>query len=161
MTMAPFEHATPEDWARTIDVDLLGTATLVEPTAPGMAERGFGRVVVIASEWGVIGWPNATSYAAPKGGLIALVKSAARALGTRSVAVNAIAPGITDTPQLQVDADDAGISLEEMIARYAQDIPLGRVGSPDDVAEVVAFLCGEAAIALVGQVLQPNGGTTR
>jgi NAD(P)-dependent dehydrogenase (short-subunit alcohol dehydrogenase family) len=161
MTMAPFEQAAAEDWARTIDVNLLGTATLLELTAPGMAERGFGRVVVIASEWGVIGWPNATSYAASKGGLVALVKSAARALGPRGVAVNAIAPGITDTPQLQVDADDAGISLEEMIERYAADVPLGRVGTPDDIAEVVAFLCSEPAIALVGQVLQPNGGTTR
>jgi NAD(P)-dependent dehydrogenase (short-subunit alcohol dehydrogenase family) len=150
-----------EVWRRTIDVNLLGTATLLELTAPGMAERGFGRVVVIASEWGVIGWPNATSYAASKGGLIALVKSAARALGPHGVAVNAVAPGITDTPQLQVDADDAGISLAEMIERYAQEVPLGRVGRPEDIAEVVAFLCSDPAIALVGQVLQPNGGTTR
>jgi len=161
MTMAPFEDASPDDWARTLDVNLLGTATLLELTAPGMAARGFGRVVVIASEWGVIGWPNATSYAASKGGLISLVKSAARALGPRGVAVNAIAPGITDTPQLQVDADDAGIPLAEMIDRYAADVPLGRVGTPDDIAEVVAFLCSAEAIALVGQVVQPNGGTTR
>jgi NAD(P)-dependent dehydrogenase (short-subunit alcohol dehydrogenase family) len=159
MTMAPFEHT--DDFDRTIAVNLLGTATLLELIAPGMVERGFGRVVVIASEWGVIGWPNATAYAASKGGLIALVKSAARALGPRGIAVNAIAPGITDTPQLQVDADDAGISLAEMIDRYAQDVPLGRVGRPEDIAEVVAFLCSEAAIALVGQVVQPNGGTTR
>jgi NAD(P)-dependent dehydrogenase (short-subunit alcohol dehydrogenase family) len=161
MTMAPFEAADPADWARTIDVNLLGTATLIELVAPGMVEREFGRIVVIASEWGVIGWPNATSYAASKGGLIALVKSAARALGPHGVAVNAIAPGITDTPQLQVDADDAGITLAEMIERYAADVPLGRVGAPEDIAEVVSFLCSEPAIALVGQVLQPNGGTTR
>jgi NAD(P)-dependent dehydrogenase (short-subunit alcohol dehydrogenase family) len=159
MTMAPFESTT--DFDRTIAVNLLGTATLIEHVAPGMRERGFGRIVVIASEWGVIGWPNATAYAASKGGLIALVKSAARALGPHGIAVNAIAPGITDTPQLQVDADDAGISLAEMIERYAADVPLGRVGDPADIAEVVAFLCSEPAIALVGQVLQPNGGTTR
>jgi NAD(P)-dependent dehydrogenase (short-subunit alcohol dehydrogenase family) len=159
MTMAPFE--TTDDFDRTVDVNLLGTATLLELVAPGMVERGYGRVVVIASEWGVIGWPNATAYAASKGGLIGLVKSAARALGPRGVAVNAIAPGITDTPQLQVDADDAGISLAEMIERYAQDVPLGRVGRPEDIAAVVSFLCSDAAIALVGQVLQPNGGTTR
>ena len=161
MTMAPFASADATDWARTIDVNLLGTATLLELVAPGMVERGHGRIVVIASEWGVIGWPNATSYAASKGGLISLVRSAARALGPRGVAVNAIAPGITDTPQLQVDADDAGITLAEMVERYALDVPLGRVGRPEDIAEVVAFLCGDAAIALVGQVLQPNGGTTR
>jgi NAD(P)-dependent dehydrogenase (short-subunit alcohol dehydrogenase family) len=160
MTMAPFEDSAA-DWQRTIAVNLIGTATLIDLVAPGMAARGWGRIVVIASEWGVTGWPNATSYAASKGGLISLVKSAARALGPRGVAVNAIAPGITDTPQLQVDADDAGISLPEMIDRYARDIPLGRVGRPEDIASVVSFLCSEAAIALVGQVLQPNGGTTR
>ena len=161
MTMAPFEAADPGDWARHIDVNLLGTAALIELVAPGMRERGFGRIVVTASEWGVIGWPNATPYAASKGGLIALVKSAARSLGPHGIAVNAIAPGITDTPQLQVDADDAGLSLADMIERYAADIPLGRVGDPEEIAAVVAFLCSEPAIALVGQVLQPNGGTTR
>jgi len=161
MTMGPFEGTTEAEWARTIDVNLLGTATLLELAVPGMVERGWGRIVVIASEWGVTGWPNATPYAASKGGLISLVKSAARALGPHGVAVNAVAPGITDTPQLQVDADDAGISLAEMIERYAADIPLGRVGRPEDIAAVVSFLCSEAAIALVGQVLQPNGGTTR
>jgi NAD(P)-dependent dehydrogenase (short-subunit alcohol dehydrogenase family) len=161
MSMKPFEQTDEAEWARTIDVNLLGTATLLELAAPGMVERGFGRVVVIASEWGVTGWPNATPYTASKGGLISLVKSAARALGPHGVAVNAIAPGITDTPQLQVDADDAGITLAEMIERYARDVPLGRVGRPQDIAEVVAFLCSDAAIALVGQVLQPNGGTTR
>ena len=161
MTMAPFEAADPGDWARHIDVNLLGTAALIELVAPGMRERGFGRIVVTASEWGVIGWPNATAYAASKGGLIALVKSAARALGPHGIAVNAIAPGITDTPQLQVDADDAGLSLADMIERYAADIPLGRVGDSEEIAAVVAFLCSEPAIALVGQVLQPNGGTTR
>ena len=158
MTMAPFEAT---EWDRTIAANLLGTACLIELVAPGMVERGFGRIVVLASEWGVIGWPNATAYAASKGGLIALVKSAARALGPHGVAVNAIAPGITDTPQLQVDADDAGIPLADMIERYAADIPLGRVGAPEEVAEVVSFLCSEPAIALVGQVIQPNGGTTR
>jgi NAD(P)-dependent dehydrogenase (short-subunit alcohol dehydrogenase family) len=161
MTMGPFEGTTEAEWERTIAVNLLGTATLLELAAPGMAERGYGRVVVIASEWGITGWPNATPYAATKGGLIALVKSAARALGPRGVAVNAIAPGITDTPQLQVDADDAGVTLGEIVERYAADIPLGRVGRPEDIAEVVAFLCSDEALALVGQVLQPNGGTTR
>jgi NAD(P)-dependent dehydrogenase (short-subunit alcohol dehydrogenase family) len=161
MSMGPFEHVPAAEWERTLAVNLLGTATLIELTAPGMGARGTGRIVVIASEWGVTGWPNATPYAASKGGLIALVKSAARALGPHGVAVNAIAPGITDTPQLQVDADDAGIPLAEMIDRYAAGIPLGRVGRPEEIAETVAFLCSDAAIALVGQVLQPNGGTTR
>lgn len=161
MTMAPFEEETIENWRRTIDVNLFGTGMLIERCAPGMADRGWGRIVVIASEWGVIGWPNATAYAATKHGLISLVKSAARAFGRRGVAVNAIAPGVTDTPQLEVDALDAGVTRAEIVERYGADIPMGRVARPEEIASVVAFLCCEQAIAFVGQVVQPNGGTTR
>ncbi|HET9672721.1 MAG TPA: SDR family NAD(P)-dependent oxidoreductase [Actinomycetota bacterium] len=160
MTMSPFEEED-QGQPRVLDVNLLGTGLLLERCGPGMAERGFGRVVVIASEWGVIGWPNATAYAASKGGLIALVKSAARAWALRGVAVNAVAPGIVDTPQLEVDARDAGVSRGEIVERYRRDIPLGRVGRPEEIAAVVAFLCSTLAEAFVGQVLQPNGGTTR
>jgi 2-hydroxycyclohexanecarboxyl-CoA dehydrogenase len=161
MTMAPFEEESPENWRRILDVNLFGTGILVERCAPGMADRGFGRIVVISSEWGAIGWPNATAYAASKGGLISMVKSVARAVGVRGVAVNAIAPGVTDTPQLDVDALDAGVSHEEIVRRYGEDIPLGRVGRPEEIAATVAFLCSTDAEAFVGQVLHPNGGTTR
>lgn len=161
MTMAPFLEESPENWRRILDVNLFGNGILIERCAPGMAERGFGRIVVIASEWGVIGWPNATAYAASKGGLISMVKSVARAVGVRGVAVNAIAPGVTDTPQLDVDALDAGVSHEEIARRYGEDIPLGRVGRPEEIAATVAFLCSTNAEAFVGQVLHPNGGSTR
>jgi NAD(P)-dependent dehydrogenase (short-subunit alcohol dehydrogenase family) len=161
MTMAPFEETSPDDWRRTVDVNLFGTGVLLERCAPGMAERGFGRIVVVASEWGVIGWPNATAYAASKGGLLSLVKSVARAFGGRGVAVNALAPGVTDTPQLDVDARDAGVSHEEVVRRYGEAIPLGRVNRADEVAAAAAFLCSTQAEAFVGQVLHPNGGSTR
>lgn len=161
MTMAPFELESDENWRRTIDVNLLGTGFLIERCAPRMAERGWGRIVVIASEWGVTGWPNATAYAATKHGLISMVKSVARAFGPKGVAVNAIAPGITDTPQLEVDAQDAGVSREEIVRRYGATVPLGRVGRPEEIASVAAFLCSDVAIAFVGQVIQPNGGSNR
>jgi NAD(P)-dependent dehydrogenase (short-subunit alcohol dehydrogenase family) len=161
MTMAPLLESDPADWRRILDVNLLGTAALIERVAPGMRERGHGRIVVFASEWGVTGWPNATAYAASKGGLISLVKSAARVLGPHGVAVNAIAPGVTDTPQLEVDAADAGVTRAEIVATYARDVPVGAVARPEQIAEVAAFLCGPHALALVGQVLSPNGGTTR
>jgi 2-hydroxycyclohexanecarboxyl-CoA dehydrogenase len=161
MTMAPFEEESPENWRRILDVNLFGTGMLIERCAPGMAERGFGRIVVIASEWGVIGWPNATAYAASKGGLISMVKSVARAVGARGVTANAVAPGVTDTPQLDVDALDAGVSHEEIVRRYGEEIPLGRVGLPEEIAATIAFLCSTDAEAFVGQVLHPNGGMTR
>jgi NAD(P)-dependent dehydrogenase (short-subunit alcohol dehydrogenase family) len=161
MTMAPFLEESPENWRRILDVNLFGNGILIERCAPGMADRGFGRIVVIASEWGAIGWPNATAYAATKGGLISMVKSVARAVGARGVSVNAIAPGVTDTPQLDVDALDAGVSHEEIVRRYGEEIPLGRVGLPEEIAATVAFLCSTNAEAFVGQVLHPNGGATR
>jgi len=72
-----------------------------------------------------------------------------------------VAPGIIDTPQLQVDADDAGISLEEMHKIYAKGIPAGRIGTPADIAAAVVFLCTDSAAAFVGQTLHPNGGEVR
>lgn len=160
MTMAPFEVAAPDELSRHLAVNLLGTAWLLEAVAPAMRARGVGRIVCLSSEWGVTGWPEATAYAATKGGIVALVRSAARALGHDGITVNAIAPGVSDTPQLQVDADAAGVSREEMIAIYARDIPLGRVGRPSDIAAVASFLCSDAAAAMTGQIVGANGGTT-
>jgi 2-hydroxycyclohexanecarboxyl-CoA dehydrogenase len=161
MTMAPFLDHSESDFARTLEVNLLGTAWLLEACAPAMAARGYGRIVAIASEWGVIGWPNATAYAASKGAIIALVKSAARRFAREGVAINAVAPGVTDTPQLDVDAADAGLTHEEMVAAYGREVPLGRIGRPSDIAATVAFLLSAPAAAFVGQVLGPNGGSTR
>ena len=112
MTMAPLVEERSEDRWRMLEVNLLGTAWLIGAVAAGMRERGWGRIVVIASEWGVTGWPGAASYSASKGGIISLARSAAVALAPHGVAVNAVAPGVTDTPQLDVDAGHAGISHE-------------------------------------------------
>jgi 2-hydroxycyclohexanecarboxyl-CoA dehydrogenase len=161
MVMAPFLEHSEADFARTIEVNLLGTAWLMSLCAPAMAARGYGRIVAIASEWGLIGWPNATAYAASKGGIVALVKSVARQYARQGVAVNAVAPGVTDTPQLDVDAADAGLTHEEMVATYGRDVPLGRIGRPEDIAATVAFLLSAPAGAFVGHVLGPNGGSTR
>jgi NAD(P)-dependent dehydrogenase (short-subunit alcohol dehydrogenase family) len=161
MTMAPFLDSSEADFTRTLDVNLLGTAWLIAECAPAMAARGYGRIVAIASEWGVIGWPNATSYAASKGGIIALVKSAARRFARDGVAINAVAPGVTDTPQLDVDAADAGLTHEEMVSVYGRDVPLGRIGRASDVAATAAFLLSTPAAAFVGHVVGPNGGSTR
>ncbi len=118
-------------------------------------------IVLIASGWGVIGQANATAYAASKAGLVALAKGLGRELGPQGILTNAIAPGFIDTEQLQVDADDAGLTLDEMRQVYAEQIPIGRLASVDDIAGVVAFLAGPWSSAFVGQVLQPTGGITR
>jgi NAD(P)-dependent dehydrogenase (short-subunit alcohol dehydrogenase family) len=109
----------------------------------------------------VVGHPNATAYAASKAGLIALTKGLGRELGPQGILTNAIAPSYIDTEQLQVDADDLGISLEEMRRQYAELVPVGRLASTEDIAGAVAFLAGPDSGAVIGQILQPNGGVTR
>jgi NAD(P)-dependent dehydrogenase (short-subunit alcohol dehydrogenase family) len=160
MTMSPFVEHDPEDWWRNVDVNLSGTFFLVQAVLPGMRRQGAGRIVIIASEFGVAGWANATAYAASKAGLVSLTKTLGRELGPEGILVNALAPGIMDTPQLDVDAKDAGVTPEEIRVRYAAETPIRRIGDPREMAALVAFLASDGAGALVGQILQPNGGTT-
>jgi 2-hydroxycyclohexanecarboxyl-CoA dehydrogenase len=160
MSMGSFVEQDPEDWWRNVDVNLSGTFFLLRAVLPSMRERRSGSVVFIASEWGAVGWPNATAYCASKAGLISLAKTLGRELAPDGIRVNAIAPGIMDTPQLDVDARDAGVSPEEIRARYGAQTPIGRIGRPAEVAAAVAFLAGDASSAFVGQILQPNGGSS-
>ncbi|HEY4853525.1 MAG TPA: SDR family oxidoreductase [Streptosporangiaceae bacterium] len=161
MAMSPFLDAEPDDWWHQIDVNLSGHFRLIQAVIPGMRVAGHGRIVIIASGWGVIGHPNATAYAASKAGLIALTKGLGRELGPQGILANAIAPSYIDTEQLRVDAEDAGLSLEEMRQQYRDLIPVRRLASAADIAGAVAFLAGPGGNAVIGQVLQPNGGVTR
>jgi 2-hydroxycyclohexanecarboxyl-CoA dehydrogenase len=161
MAMSPFLDSDPAGWWRQIDVNLSGHFRLIQAVLPGMRARRHGRIVIISSGWGVIGHPNATAYAASKAGLIALTKGLGRELGPQGILANAIAPSFIDTEQLQVDADDAGISLEEMRQRYRDLIPVGRLASAEDIAGAVSFLAGPGSSAVIGQILQPSGGVTR
>jgi NAD(P)-dependent dehydrogenase (short-subunit alcohol dehydrogenase family) len=161
MSMARFADQDPADWWRNIDVNLSGTFFLIRSVLPGMRKLGGGRIVIIASELGIIGGANASAYSASKAGLISLTKTLGRDLGPEGILVNAIAPGVVDTAQLDVDAKDAGLSSSEMRRKYASESPLGRIGRTDEVAAVAAFLAGDGGGAFAGQVLQPNGGTRR
>ncbi len=161
MAMSPFLGADRGQWWHQIDVNLTGHFRLIQAVLPGMRAAGHGRIVIIASGWGVIGHPNATAYAASKAGLIALTKGLGRELGPQGILTNAIAPSFIDTEQLQVDADDAGITLEAMRQRYREQIPVHRLATPQEIAGAVAFLAGPGGSAVIGQVLQPNGGVTR
>ncbi len=161
MTMAPFLEHPDDDWWKVVDTNVCGTVNVIQAVLPGMRRRGGGNIVIIASEWGVIGWPEASAYSASKAALIALAKTLGRELARENISVNAVAPGVTDTPQLQVDADSAGIGLDEMRNRYGADIPAGRIGVPGEIAAAVALLARPGLGAMVGQTLQINGGSTR
>jgi NAD(P)-dependent dehydrogenase (short-subunit alcohol dehydrogenase family) len=161
MTMASLLDHDPDDWWRVVDVNLGGTFFLLQAALPHLRRAGGGRIVVITSEWGVTGWPEATAYAASKAGLIALVKTLGRELAPEGILVNAVAPGVTDTPQLEVDARAAGVDLATVQADYAASIPLQRIGVPDEIAAAVELLTDPDLAAVVGQVVSCNGGSTR
>jgi 2-hydroxycyclohexanecarboxyl-CoA dehydrogenase len=161
MAMSPFLESKPDEWWHQIDVNLSGHFRIIQAVIPGMRAQRRGRIIIIASGWGVIGHPNATAYAASKAGLIALTKGLGRELGPQGILSNAIAPSFIDTEQLRVDAADAGITLDEMRQQYRELIPVRQLASPDDIAGAVAFLAGPGSSAVIGQVLQPSGGVTR
>jgi NAD(P)-dependent dehydrogenase (short-subunit alcohol dehydrogenase family) len=161
MVMGAVEQVSERDFWRVLDVNLGGYFNCARACAPGMVEAGFGRIVAVSSEWGQTGWPRASAYCASKAGIISLTKALARELGPCGVTVNAVAPGVIDTPQLEVDAADAGVGRDEILRRSAEAAPLGRVGQPRDVAAAIAYLAADHAGCVTGQVLATNGGTTR
>jgi len=156
MSMATVDEYSVEDWWQVVDTNLGGSFHLARAAAPHLA-RASGAIVFVSSEWGITGWPRASAYAASKAGLIGLTKALARELAPR-VRVNALAPGIIDTPQLEVDARDAGLQLDEMKNSYEEATPLKRIARPEEIAATVVFLASPAASFYTGQVLQPNGG---
>jgi len=162
MSMGPFLAADLPTWWEQLTVNLTGHLRLIEAVVPGMRRLGRGRIVIVSSYWGLIGWANASGYAASKSGLLALGRSLARELASDGIFVSVVAPGVIDTPQLEVDARDAGKSLAALHALYAEGIPAGRIGRADEVAATIAFLATPAGgAAFAGQVLHPNGGELR
>lgn len=162
MSMDPFLDADPGTWWQQLEINLSGHLRLMEAALPGMRRHGGGRIIIVSSYWGVVGWPNATGYAASKSGLIAFGRALAAELEPEGIFVSLVAPGVIDTPQLEVDARDAGRPLGEMHALYARGIPAGRIGRADEVAATIAFLATAAGgAAYSGQVLHPNGGEIR
>jgi NAD(P)-dependent dehydrogenase (short-subunit alcohol dehydrogenase family) len=161
MTMAPFLDHDIDDWWKVVDTNLTGAFNLIQETLPSMRQLGSGRIVIVSSYWGVIGWPNATAYSASKAGLASLVKTLGRELAPEGIIVNGIAPGVTSTPQLQVDAKAANASVAQIESLYARGIPLGRVARPEEIAAAVAFLADRRMQRMVGTILQVNGGEVR
>jgi NAD(P)-dependent dehydrogenase (short-subunit alcohol dehydrogenase family) len=158
MVMGAIDEVGPDAFWRVVDVNLTGSFNCIRACAPGMTAAGWGRIVTVASGWGVTGYPRASAYSASKAGIISLTKAVARELGPHGVTVNAVAPGIIDTPQLDVDAADAGVSAAEIRRRYADRVPVGRIGRPEEVAAMVAHLCSDAAATITGQLVGVDGG---
>ena len=140
-----------EQWDAVLDVNLKGAFLCTKAVARPMMKARRGRIINIASVSGIIGNPGQANYAASKGGLIALTKTTARELAGRSITCNAVAPGFIETPMTQKLSAEAREGL-------LSQVPLGRPGSPEDVAAVVAFLAGAQAAYMTGQVINIDGG---
>ena len=141
----------PEEWDRVLRVNLTGPFLAVRSIAPAMVAAGRGAIVNIASTVALRGDPHGAHYAAAKAGVMGLTKSLALALAPH-VRVNCVMPGITETAQPL-----GAMTRDELIAK-GQQIPLGRVGQPEDAAGVVAFLLGNDAAYITGQSIAVNGG---
>lgn len=140
-----------EQWDAVLNVNLKGAFICTRAAVKPMVKARYGRIVNIASIVGVTGNPGQANYSASKGGLIALTKTTALEFASRNITCNAVAPGVVDTPMFRALA-------EETQAAWVARIPLGRAGTPEDVAEAVAFFCLPASGYVTGQVLHVNGG---
>ena len=153
-SFTPIAEITPESWDRIIAVNLTGTFTCVQAAVPDMLEAGWGRIVTIASSSAQSGAPNMTHYAASKGGVISLTKALAVELARRGITANSISPSLVDTPMARA-AEAAGDFIGVDVV--APMVPLGRAGTPSDIAAACSYLCAEDSY-VTGQVLAVNGG---
>ncbi|WP_439592858.1 SDR family NAD(P)-dependent oxidoreductase [Microbacterium sp.] len=148
---APLLTTTAAQWRSVLDVNVLGTVATMRAFVPGMVERGWGRVVNIASMAGKDGNPNLSVYSASKAAVIALTKSAGKELATTGVLVNAIAPAVIATPM----NDD---THPDVLAHITNLIPMKRVGRADEVAELIAWLVSDRVSFSTGAVYDISGG---
>lgn len=147
----PMLEVSDEDWRRTFDVNVFGTFAMTRALAPKMVARGWGRVVNLASMAGKDGNPNLAAYSASKAAVIGLTKSLGKELATTGVLVNAIAPAVIATP---MNASTA----PEVLAHITGLIPMKRVGRPEEVAALAAWLCSDEVSFSTGAVYDISGG---
>ena len=155
---ASFLDTTPEFWAKVVGINLYGPLNVSHIVLKGMAARGFGRVVNIASDAGRVGSSGEAVYSACKGGMIAFGKTVARELVGKGIIVNTLCPGPTDTAILRsfLEGPD-GTRIAEGLKRA---IPMRRLGTPEDYPGLVAFFLSDDAAYITGQTISVSGGLT-
>jgi 3-oxoacyl-[acyl-carrier protein] reductase len=147
----PLLQTTEQQWQSVFEVNVLGTSSFIKAFAPGMVEKGWGRIVTFASMAGKDGNPNLSIYSATKAAVIALTKSVGKELATTGVLVNTITPAVIETPMNQNTS-------AEVLAHLASLIPMKRIGKPEEVAELVAWLCSDKVSFSTGAVYDISGG---
>jgi 2-hydroxycyclohexanecarboxyl-CoA dehydrogenase len=157
--LRPFLETDERFTRRIIDINLEGPIRVVRATLPGMIERSWGRIVIIASDAGRVGSSLEAVYSGAKGGVIAFAKTIAREMARHGITANTVCPGPTDTPLLSGMLGE-GTTSAKVIGALVQAVPLRRLGRPEDVGPAVAFLASEQAGYITGQTLSVSGGLT-
>jgi NAD(P)-dependent dehydrogenase (short-subunit alcohol dehydrogenase family) len=156
------EHQSEETIDLVLDTDLKGALLCAQLAIPELRRRGGGSIVFVSSVQAYVTLPGCVPYAAAKAGLVAAARALAPEVGRDGIRVNAIVPGTIDTPMLHRDLSGMGREeAEQFLVKVAAANALGRIGQPEEIAAAVAFLCDPAIGAMVGQVLQVNGGEVR
>jgi 2-hydroxycyclohexanecarboxyl-CoA dehydrogenase len=155
----PFLKTDPAFWQKIISLNLVGAMNLLHCVLPGMAERGRGKVVTVASDAGRVGSSGEAPYSACKGGLIALTKTLAREFATKNIQLNVVCPGLTETAMLEQFMQGAD-NPEKLREAYRRAVPMGRLGKPEDLPGAIVFFASEDADFITGQVLSVSGGLT-
>jgi NAD(P)-dependent dehydrogenase (short-subunit alcohol dehydrogenase family) len=160
---APLVKTSDEIWRSALETNLSGTFFCLREALPGMMARGWGRVVNLASIAGKTGYPYIAAYAASKHGVLGLTKVAALEAAERGVTVNAVCPGYVDSPMTDASVarivEKTGLAPADVRKRLTDMSPQKRLVTPDEVAALVVFLCGEEARGINGQALSLDGGT--
>jgi len=159
---SPFTRTTPDAWRAMLDVNLTGAFLMSRAVLPGMVERGWGRIVSIASTAGLKGYAYVAAYCAAKHGVVGMTRSLALEVAQKGVTVNAICPGYTETELLSESVenivDKTGVSEDEARAQLLESNPQGRFVSPEEVAEAATWLMSSNAGAITGQAIVVAGG---
>ncbi len=158
-TPMPFLKTTPDFWEKIIAINYFGPLNMTHAVASGMAQRGGGRIIFIASDAGRVGSSGEVVYSGCKGATIAFAKAFAREVARKNVLLNCVCPGPTNTPAMDafVGTGDEGQKIRDAMVR---GVPLGRIGEPDDYPGLVAFLASDDASFMTGQTISVSGGLT-
>lgn len=150
---------TEEEWDLQMDVNLKGAFLMSKFALPGMIAQGSGAIINNSSGWGLVGGDSAVAYCASKGGMVLLTKAMAIDHGRQGIRVNCICPGDVDTPMLPEDARMRGLKWQDYMAGAANR-PMGRIGTPEEIAKAVLFLASDDSSFITGTALAVDGGGT-